>query len=127
LRYFVKFKDLRASLPSTAVVFRRSPLVVELCPNFSVLFLLICLPYKGMLQQFRPCQSFARRLVQKPLQETFEFWTHILRELDRVFHDEVNQSVDAIGVKRRCAHKKLINNNTERPKIDGVVVGQLLD
>lgn len=80
-----------------------------------------------MLQQFRPCQSFARRLVQKPLQETFEFWTHILRELDRVFHDEVNQSVDAIGVKRRCAHKKLINNNTERPKIDGVVVGQLLN
>ncbi len=39
----------------------------------------------------------------------------------------MDQRVNAVGVERRSANKKFINDDSETPEIDSVVVRQLLD
>lgn len=68
-----------------------------------------------MLEEFRPTQSFRRCLVQQTLQEGFEFGTHILRELDWILHDEVNEGVDRISVEGWLTDEKFVDNDTQRP------------
>jgi hypothetical protein len=98
------------------------PLVVELSSDLSVLLLLFGLSHKGVLEKFRPRESFTRCLIQESLEETFEFWTHIFWELDWVLHYQVNQSVDTVSVERRCSNVKFVNDDSQRPEINSVIV-----
>lgn len=109
------------------MVFVGSPIRIELMAYLTILFLLVCFLNKRVRQELRPGESFARCFVQKTLQERFEFGRHIIRELDWVFHNQVDESVDGICVKWWRTHKQLVDDDTKRPQIDSVVVGQFLN
>ena len=89
------------------------PVRIELVTNLPVLFLLVGLLHEGVLQELGPREPLTRSLVKQALEEGFELWRHVVRELDWVLHDQVNQRVDAVGVEWRCAHKQFVDDDTE--------------
>lgn len=109
------------------MVFASGPVGVKLVAQLAIFLLLVGLLDEGVLQQLRPRESLAGRLVQQTLQERLELWRHVVGELHRIFHDQVDQRVDTVRIKRRCAHEELVNDDTEGPEVDRVVVGELLD
>lgn len=111
-RYIINFKHFSHLLLSLTVVLIGSPLIVKFCSYLSIFFLCICFSNKRMLKKFWPRKSFTRSLIKKALKETFEFRTHIFWKLDWIFNNEVNQSVDAIGIEWRGSYKEFIYNNT---------------
>ena len=119
-------KDLNLLLSSVVVVLACSPVVVELGPNLPVSPLDVSLNYKGVLKQLRPSEPVVGRLVQETLQEGLELGRHVLWELDGILNDQVDQGVDRVGVKGRRPNKELVDNDSQRPQIDSVVVGQFL-
>ena len=126
LRNIINFKYFSCCLLATTMVLIRCPLVIEFSPDLPILPFLISFPYKGMLEKLRPCQSFTWSLVQKPLQETFEFRTHIFRELHRVLNNQVDECINAVGIERRGSHKEFVNDDTQGPEINSVIIWQFL-
>lgn len=106
---------------------RLSPLVVKLLPDLPVFLLLVSLTHKRMVQKFWPGKSLRRSFVQEPAEETFELSRHGVWILDLVLDNHVNQGVDRVRVEWRGANKQLVDDHTERPQIDCMVVRQLLD
>lgn len=127
LRNIFNFKHLSHLLLSAAMMHRCCPLVVEFLASFPVFLLLFSLADERMLEKFRPWESLTRGLVKKTLQEALKLRAHILWELDWIFDNEVDQGVDAVSIEGWCAYEQFVDDDTQWPQIDCVVVGQLLD
>ena len=104
-----------------------SPIGVELMADLTVFLLLVSLLHKWMLEELRPGESLTGSLIEETLQEGFEFGRHVVWELDRVLHDQVDQRVDTVCVEGWGAHEQLVDDDSQRPQIDSVIVGELLD
>ena len=90
----LNLKNFWFLLLATTVVLACRPIIVELRPDFPIFFFLVTFKYKGVLKQFWPCQPFIWSLVQESLQERLEIWGHIIRELDWVFNNQVDQRIN---------------------------------
>lgn len=53
-------------------------------------------------------------------------WGDVGGKLDGIFHDMVDEGVDGVGVKGWGSHIQLVEDDSEGPEVDGVVVGLLL-
>lgn len=82
-----------------------SPLIIELLPGLSVFFLLVSLPYEGVLEELRPWETLAGGLIKEALQEGFEFWGHVLWEFHWVLYYQMDECVDWVGVEGWGAHE----------------------
>lgn len=103
------------------------PVGIKLMADFSILLLLISFLNKWVLQEFGPGKALTWRLIQQALEEGLELGGHVVGELHWVLHDQVDQRVDTVSVEGRCTNKKLVDDDSKRPQVDGMVVGQLLD
>ena len=109
------------------MVLAGGPVVVKLGSDLPIPLLDICLHDERMLEELRPSKPLIWGFVKQTLEERFELWRHVLWEFNGVLHDQMDQSVDTVSVERRSPLKKLVNDHTKRPQIDGVVVRELLD
>ena len=113
-------------LLAAGVVLVRRPVRVEFVAQLPVLLLLVGLLDERVQEQLGPAQPLTRRLVQQALQEGLELRRHVVGELDGVLDYQVNQRVDTVRVERWRPHEELVDDDSERPQVNGVVVGQLL-
>lgn len=74
------------------------------CQNAWVRLVAVVLD-KGMLSKVRPTEPLRRIFVQQTLQKVFEHVTHIVWVLHRIFHNEIDERVDVVGVEGRNASK----------------------
>ena len=52
---------------------------------------------------------------------------HIFRKFHWVLHNQVDQRVDTVRVKWRGAHEEFVDDDSERPQVNGGGVWKLLD
>ena len=104
-----------------------SPIRVEFVPYLPVFLFLVRFLNEGMLEELGPGEPLAGRLVEETLEEGLELRGHVIWELDRVLNNQMNQRIDTVRVERRSSNEKLINDDSERPKINRVIVWKFLD
>ena len=109
---FVPIKHLFHVLFAARMMLVGSPVGVELMTDLPVLFLLVCFLNERVLQELWPGESLTWRLVEQALEERFELGGHVVGELHRVLHDQVDQRVDAIRVKGRRAHEQFVDDDS---------------
>lgn len=122
----VSIQDFSHVLLAARVMFIRGPVCVKFVSNFAIFLLLVSLLHKGVLEEFGPRESLAWLLVQQALQEGLKVVTHVVGELDWIFDDQVDQRVDTVRVKWWRTHKQLVDNDSQGPQVDSVIVGELL-
>ena len=105
----------------------RSPICVELMAALSILLLLVGLLDKGVLQELGPGQALAWCLIEKALEEGLELGRHVVRKLNWVLNNQVDQRIDTVGVEGWRAHEQFVNDDTQGPEVDRMIVWQLLD
>ena len=123
----ITIKHLFHVLFAARMVFVSRPVSIKLVANLSILLLLVSLLHERMLQELWPGEALAWRLVKKALKEGLELGGHVVGELYRVLDDQVDQRVDTVRIKGRCAHKELVDDDSERPQVNSMVVRKLLD
>ena len=118
----VRLEHLDLLLLAEVVVLAGCPVVVELRSDLAIAPLVVGLDDKWVLKQLGPRQSLVGRLVEQTLEEGLELGRHVVGELDRVLNDKVDERVDAVGVEGWRADEELVDDDAERPEVDGVVV-----
>ncbi len=101
-------------------------MIVLFEPLFPLQFFLLGLSYERVIEQIRPGEPLGGRLVEQALQEALELDAHVVGVLDGVLDDQLDEGIDAVGVEGRLSDEKLVQNHAQGPKVDRVVVGQLL-
>ena len=112
LTRFITIKYFPHVLLTARMVLVRGPIGVELMTDLSIFLLLVGLLNEWVLKELRPGEALAGRLVEQALQEGFKLGGHVVRELDRVLHDQVDQRVDAICVEGWRAHEQLVYDDS---------------
>lgn len=64
-----------------------------------------------MVLQGRPCKAFVWKLVKQTFEERSEARTDIVGEFHRVFHNEMNEGVDIVGIEGRDTNEKFVQDN----------------